>query len=150
MFGYVLFKFLDKILPLNVLQLGTVHERTNVIVPSDLPKLEFGDAPRSCHFLKRKLDDHHLIIIEDLSLYVRFLQLLHCTPLYWCEVVKVSSDRLPQGGLGGSSLLDNFLSIYVAADSERVLKYYGSSYVVREQDPSTFSFAIGLHMKFLV
>ena len=150
MLGYVISKFLEEILPLVTLQAGTIPKGTNVVVSRSFPKLKAGRAPYERHFLNRKLNGHPLIIIEDLSLYVRFLQLLHCTPLYWCEVIKVSSDRIPQGGLGGSSLLDDFLSIYVAANSERVLKHYRSSYVVREQDPSTFSFTIGLHMEFII
>ena len=102
------------------------------------------------HFLNRKLNDHPLIIIEGLSLYVRSLQLLQCTPFHWCEVLKVSSDRLPQSGLGGSSSLDDLFSKPVAANSERVLEHYGHFNAGREQDPSTFSFTIGLHMEFII
>ena len=55
-----------------------------------------------------------------------------------------------RGDLGGSSFLDDLLSKQAAANSELVLKHYRSSYVMREQDPSAFSFTIGLHAELLV
>ena len=65
-------------------------------------------------------------------------------------MVEVSSDRLPQGGLRGSSFLDDLLRIPAAADSERVLEHYRNLNAGREKDSSTLSFTIGLHVKFLV